>query len=114
MSDAGKTPLRPSADQGNKEPKMPINLDTLPEDISMKIRAGGKIRRIVVDREACIGAQSCVVVAPGVFQMDDDNLAYVTDPNGEDEDTVMLGAQSCPVLAVHLYDEEGNQIFPEE
>ncbi|EKE07612.1 MAG: hypothetical protein ACD_18C00030G0009, partial [uncultured bacterium] len=54
MSDAGKTPLRPSADQGSKEPKMPINFDTLPEDISMKIRAGGKIRRIVVDREACI------------------------------------------------------------
>jgi len=46
--------------------------------------------------------------------MDDDNLAYVTDPNGENEDTVMLGAQSCPVLAIHLYDEEGNQIFPEE
>lgn len=114
MSDTGKTPLRPSADQGGDEPKMPINFDTLPEDISMKIRAGGKIRRIVVDREACIGAQSCVVVAPGVFQMDDGNLAYVTDPDGEDEDTVMLGAQSCPVLAIHLYDEDGVQIFPEE
>ncbi|HAT03159.1 MAG TPA: ferredoxin [Candidatus Magasanikbacteria bacterium] len=87
--------------------------DDLPENISMKIRKGGKIRRIVVDREACIGAQSCVVVAPGVFQMDDENLAYVTDPDTTDEDTILLAAQSCPVLAIHLYDEEGNKIFPE-
>lgn len=93
-----------------QEPKLPANL---PEDISMKLRKGGKIRRIVVDRAACIGARSCAVVAPGVFQMDDDNLAYVTDPDSTDEDTILLGAQSCPVLAVYLYDEEGNQIFPE-
>ncbi|MBI2436655.1 MAG: ferredoxin [Candidatus Magasanikbacteria bacterium] len=79
----------------------------------MKIRKGGKIRRIVVDKQACIGARSCVVVAPGVFQMDDDNIAYVTDPDGEDEDTVLLAAQSCPVLAIYLYDEDGVQIFPE-
>lgn len=90
---------------------MPNNL---PDEISMKIRNGGKIRRIVVDREACIGAQSCVVVAPGVFQMDDDNLAYVTDPDSTDEDTILLAAQACPVLAIRLYDEEGKQIFPEE
>ena len=93
------------------EPKLP---NDLPEDISMKLRNGGKIRRIVVDREACIGAQSCVVVAPGVFQMDDENLAYVTDPDSTDEDTIMLAAQSCPVLAIHLYDEEGNKLFPEQ
>lgn len=95
------------------EPKQAIDMDNLPEDISEKIKKGGKIRRIIVDREACIGAQSCVVVAPGVFQMDDDNLAYVTDPDSTDDDTILLAAQSCPVLAVHLYDEEGNKIFPE-
>ncbi len=88
--------------------------DNLPEDISMKIKNGGDIRRIVVDREGCIGAQSCVVVAPGVFQMDDENLAYVTDPDSTDDDMIMLAAQSCPVLAVYLYDENGKQIFPEE
>jgi ferredoxin len=88
--------------------------DNLPEDISMKIKNGGKIRRIVVDREACIGARSCVIVAPGVFQMDDENLAYVTDPDSTEDDMILLAAQSCPVLAVHLYDEDGNKIFPEE
>lgn len=88
--------------------------DNLPDDIHQKIRKGGKIRRIVVDRQGCIGARSCVLVAPGVFQMDDQNYAYVVDPDSEDEDTILMAAQSCPVLAIHLFDEEGNKIFPEE
>ena len=46
--------------------------------------------------------------------MDDENLAYVTDPDGTDEDTILMAAQSCPVLAIRLYDEDGKQIFPEE
>jgi ferredoxin len=86
----------------------------LPANISQKIRAGGRIRRIVVDRVKCIGANSCVAVAPGVFQLDDENLAYVVDPDSTDEDTIMLAAQSCPVLAVLLYDDQGKKIFPEE
>lgn len=86
----------------------------LPKNISEKIKTGGKIRRIVVDRVKCIGANSCVAVAPGVFQLDNENLAYVVNPDSTDEDTIMLAAQSCPVLAVLLYDENGKQIFPEE
>jgi ferredoxin len=46
--------------------------------------------------------------------MDDQNLAYIVDPNSEDDDTVLLAAQSCPVLAILLYDQQGKQIFPEE
>lgn len=87
--------------------------ENLPEDLSQGIRKGGRIRRIVVDRQGCIGAQSCVVVAPGVFQMDDENLAYVVDPDSEDEDTILMAAQSCPTLAILLFDEKGNQLFPE-
>ena len=88
--------------------------EDLPEEISQAIRKGGKIRRIVVDRQGCIGAQSCVVIAPGVFQMDEDNLAYVVNPDSEDEDTIVLAAQSCPTLAVHLYDSDAGKIFPEQ
>ncbi|MDO8626636.1 MAG: ferredoxin [Candidatus Magasanikbacteria bacterium] len=91
----------------------------LPEEISEKIRgqslpAGrqGKIRRLVIDRAKCIGAGTCVAVAPGVFQIDKENLAYVVDPDSTDEDTIMLAAQSCPVLAVLLYDQNGNLIYP--
>ena len=91
-----------------------MDAQNLPENISQKIRAGGKIRRIVVNRVKCIGANSCVAVAPGVFQLDAKNLAYVVDPNSTDDDTIMLAAQSCPVLAILLYDENDKLIFPEE
>jgi len=70
------------------------------------------IAKIVVDRDACIGAAPCVTVAPGVFQLDEDNLAYVVDPKGADDDTILLAAQACPVQAIPLYDDAGNQIYP--
>ena len=85
----------------------------LPDNISQGIRKQGKIRRIVIDRAMCIGAQSCVVVADKLFQMDDQNLAYILDPDAHNEDEVLLAAQACPVLAILLYDENGKKIFPE-
>lgn len=75
----------------------------------------GEIRKIVVDRAACIGARSCVLVAGNTFAMDDDNLAYVRKETAEfeDDETIKLAAQSCPVLAIHLYNQVGKKIFPE-
>ena len=85
------------------------------ESPSVGIKPTGKIRKIIVDRPACIGARSCVLVAPKTFQMDDENLAYVTgkETTYEDDETLKLAAQSCPVLAIHLYDEQNNKLFPE-
>jgi ferredoxin len=71
-----------------------------------------KITKIVVDRDLCIGAGPCVTVAPGVFQLDDENKAYVLDAKAADDDTIMLAAQACPVQAILLYDENGNQMYP--
>ena len=72
-----------------------------------------KISKVEVDRDLCIGAGPCVTVAPGVFQLDDENKAYVVDQNGADAETILLAAQSCPVQAIIVYDEDGNQIYPE-
>ena len=72
-----------------------------------------KISRIEVDRELCIGAAPCVTVAPAVFQLDEENKAYVVDQNGADAETILLAAQACPVQAIKIFDEEGNQVYPE-
>lgn len=85
-----------------------------PSSHDTAVRSNGTIRKIVVDRIKCIGARSCVAVAPGVFQMDDKNLAYIVNPEADDDDTLMLAAQSCPVLAILLYNEQGKQLFPDE
>jgi ferredoxin len=71
-----------------------------------------KISKIVVDRDACIGAGPCVTVAPGVFQIDDENKAYIVNPKGADDDTILLAAQSCPVQAIAVFDERGEQVYP--
>ncbi|MBD3311752.1 MAG: hypothetical protein GF349_04670 [Candidatus Magasanikbacteria bacterium] len=77
-------------------------------------KESGKIRLIKINRQKCIGAQSCVVVAPKTFQVDEENLAYVVDPNAHSDEDIILAAQSCPVLAIELYNKEGGRIFPEE
>jgi len=71
-----------------------------------------KIGKIYVDRDLCIGAASCIAIAPNVFELDGENKAVVTNPKGADDETILLAAQSCPTKAIIVYDEEGNQIYP--
>lgn len=71
-----------------------------------------KIKKIVVKRNTCIGAAPCVAIAPGVFQLDQEGKAYIVDPSGADQETIMMAAEACPVMAILLYDEEGNRIYP--
>ena len=69
--------------------------------------------KIKIDRDLCIGAAPCVAIAPEVFELDEEGKAIVIDPKGADDETIMLGAEACPTLAVILFDEEsGDQIFP--
>ena len=71
-----------------------------------------KIGKIVVDRNLCIGAASCIAVAPQVFELDGENKAVAYNEKGADEKTILLAAKSCPTQAILLFDEEGNQIYP--
>lgn len=71
-----------------------------------------KIGKIIVDRNLCIGAASCIAVAPGVFELDSENKAVVYNAKGADDETILLAAKSCPTQAILVFDEDGNQIFP--
>ena len=72
-----------------------------------------KIHKIIVDRKACIGAATCIIVAPDAFELDDENIAIVKSGALEiGDDMLLMAAQSCPTAAIILYDENGNQIFP--
>jgi ferredoxin len=68
--------------------------------------------KIKVDRNLCIGAGTCSVIAPEVFELDGELKAVVKDPKGAAEDKIMDAAKSCPVLAIILEDEDGKQIYP--
>jgi len=68
--------------------------------------------KIVVDRDECIGCGNCSDIAPAVFELDDEGLTKVVDPQGADDDTIREAAESCPVDCIHLYDDSGNQVYP--
>lgn len=72
-----------------------------------------KVHSVKVDRKKCIGAVTCTIVAPQAFEMDSEGIAVVK-PGAEnlDDNLLLMAAQSCPVLAIELYDSQGNQIFP--
>ena len=72
-----------------------------------------KISKVVVDRNLCIGAAPCTTVAPDAFELDDEGKAVVKQgwANVEGK-TIIEAAQSCPVNAIFVYDDQGNQIYP--
>lgn len=71
--------------------------------------------KIEVINEKCIGAASCVALAPGTFQLDEENIAYIVSQTGDDPEMQLLGAQSCPTAAIIITDTEtGKQVWPVE
>jgi len=66
-----------------------------------------------VDRNLCIGAATCVAVAPKTYVLDDEAKAVVLSSTDEDTDQTLIdAARACPVAAIIVEDEKGNRIFP--
>lgn len=69
--------------------------------------------RVEVIREKCIAAASCVFIAPKVFALDEENLVKILSQHGNDDDTKLLAAQSCPTAAIRVIDTTtGKQVWP--
>jgi len=68
--------------------------------------------KVRVDRDLCVGIGNCVAVAPSVFKLDSENKAVVLDVSSVNEDKVMSAAESCPLNAIIVEDNEGNQLYP--
>ncbi|MCK4342571.1 MAG: ferredoxin [Phycisphaerae bacterium] len=71
--------------------------------------------KIEVDRDLCIGDAACCGEAPNTFEMDDENIAVVTDADGHTDEEILQAAQVCPVDAITLTDTDtGEKVWPEE
>lgn len=69
--------------------------------------------QVQVINDKCIGAASCAAIAPAVFEMNEENIARVISQDGEDDETKLLAAQSCPTSAIVVIDMETNkQVWP--
>ncbi|HSX40932.1 MAG TPA: ferredoxin [Candidatus Saccharimonadales bacterium] len=81
--------------------------------------------KVKVDRTLCIGAASCVAVAPNTFELDAEGKAVIKKKDGtmssdfvnytdinDQEANIMNAARSCPVNAIVIVevDEQGKEI----
>lgn len=78
----------------------------------LRTRENSNIGKIVIDRDLCIGAASCIAVSGTTYNLDNENKVVVLDPNAVDDATLILSAESCPTKAIFLFDKSGQQIFP--
>ncbi len=69
--------------------------------------------KVVIKRDVCIGAGTCVAIAPNTYKLDGQDKAIVIDEAGDDPDEILLAAQGCPTTAIFIYDNEtGEQVYP--
>jgi len=73
---------------------------------------GGQRMKVQIDRDLCVGIGNCVAVAPSVFELDAENKAVVLDYSSVSDDKLMSAAESCPVNAVIVLDDQDNQLYP--
>lgn len=87
--------------------------------------------RVKVDRALCIGAASCVAIAPKTFELDAEGKAVILRKDGtkssdiiqyenidDTEENILNAAKSCPVDAIIIteVDDQGKeirQVWPE-
>ena len=81
----------------------------------------GKRIDVGVERDLCMGASSCVELAPEVFRLDWSKKKSMFDPApleslggaSADPERVFKAAQSCPYRAIFLKDAAtGERVFP--
>ena len=75
-------------------------------------REDSNIGKIIVDRDLCISAASCIAVSDKTWEFDAESKAVVIDANAADDETLIMSAEACPTKAILLFDKEGNQVFP--
>jgi len=85
-------------------------------------------KKISIDHNICIGCGTCVAIQGSVFELSEEGKSVLKQKNGvknagpaekkdlEDElvadNVLMTAAESCPVKAILLYNENGKQIYP--
>lgn len=58
------------------------------------------VPRPVVDRDLCIGCEMCVEICSDVFEMDDEGISRVRDPEACDACDCQEAIDACPVEAI--------------
>lgn len=63
------------------------------------------MKKLVVDKDTCIGCGTCVALSPKVFKLDDDGKAEVIDQNADTPENIQNAIDSCAVSAISWKEE---------
>ncbi|WP_335934947.1 ferredoxin [Streptomyces sp. PTD5-9] len=63
--------------------------------------------RVEVDQPTCVASGQCVLMAPEVFDQDDDGIVRLLDhtPDPSQDDAVRESAAVCPAAAIRLVEQ---------
>ena len=65
-----------------------------------------------VDKDLCIGAATCVAIAPHTFLLDSEAKAiFLNTADNDTEESIIDAARGCPVAAIYI-DKDGQRIYP--
>jgi len=87
--------------------------DTLKDPANPSGPVSYKNWKIHIDRDMCIGAATCVAIAPKAFNLDSEAKSIILSSVEEEDETMILdGARGCPTAAIIIEDQNGEKIFP--
>jgi ferredoxin len=62
--------------------------------------------RIQVDEDLCIGSANCLNLARGVFELNDEEIAFVADPTAASPEEIREAAKACPTSAILIEEDD--------
>lgn len=69
------------------------------------------MKKVVINKDKCLGCGMCVGIESDVFDFDDDGLAKVNNDNINDDnkENVNNAIDSCPVVAIEVVDDNNKE-----
>jgi ferredoxin len=68
--------------------------------------------RVRIDRTLCVGFGDCVKESPEAFVLDEENVVIFVAPGSVAREALLRACASCPVDALTVWGEDGNQLVP--
>jgi len=69
--------------------------------------------QVTIDSDKCIAAGSCIKKAPGLWELNAENIAVFKAGANPTEEEVIESAKSCPTKAIIVVDTTtGQQVWP--
>jgi len=59
-------------------------------------------KKIIIDKNKCIGCGTCVALASETFEIGKDGKSKIKNLSGNNEETIKLTVDSCPTQAIKI------------